>query len=194
MRSLLEIQEMLRTAANPVLSLSDEEIDALSDNDMDLLREEFGSTVLLKLPPREQAFMDWLKKEEPAIYRDVWDDDEDMLVSLSFLPEMREGGSGFVICELTAHDNYFFSRRHIKPAGMQALPGIINKIEKAEEVAIGEVLMFEVLRSSTDIWHFCYRYGVDLQRGREVVAALVSHQWLVHLPEREDLISYLDDE
>lgn len=194
MRSLQEIQEMLRTATDPVLSLSDEEIDALSDDEMDLLREEFGSIVLMKLPPREQAFMAWLKKEEPAIYDDLWEEDDEMLVSMSFLPDMREGGAGFVICELEGSRNYFFSQRHIKPAGMQALPGIINKIEKAEEVAIGEVLMFEVLRGPMDLWHFCYRYGVDLQRGREVVAALVSHQWLVHLPESEDLISYLDDE
>ncbi|MFA6234248.1 MAG: hypothetical protein WC824_08695 [Bacteroidota bacterium] len=192
MRNFAQIQEMLRTAQPAILDLTDAEVDSLSASDIEALEEEFRSNVLMKLPPREQAFMDWLKREDPGIYEDLWEDDEDLLVSLSFLPAMQKGGSGFSICELAFHDNYYFTQRHVKPTGIAAMPGILARAQKGEELSIGEVLMFEIVRAPIDLWHFCYRYGVPLKRGRAVVRELDANQWLVHLPRGEDLSSYIE--
>lgn len=193
MRTMTQIQECLRTETSNILDLTDVEIDSLSARDIELLQEEFGSRVLMKLPPRELAFMAWLKQEDPGIYEDLWEDDDDLLVSLSFLPSLQKGGSGFTICELAFHDNYFFTQRHIKPTGLEAVAGILARAEKGEELSIGEVMMFEIVRAPIDLWHFCHRYGVPLSKGRAVVRELVMHQWLVHLKRSEELASYLQE-
>ncbi len=193
MRTLAQIQEVLRTDEPVILDLSDVEIDSLTERDIELLQAEFGSRVLMRLPPREREFMAWLKQEDPDIYEDLWEDDEDLLVSLSYLSSLQKGGPGFAICELAFHDNYYFTQRHFKQHGLEAVPGILAKAEKGGELSIGEVLMFEILRNPIDLWHFCHRYGVPLAKGRAVVRELVVHEWLVHLTRSEDLASYLED-
>jgi hypothetical protein len=193
MRTLAQIQESLRTAASSFLDLTDVEIDSLSARDIELLQGEFGSRVLMKLPPRELEFMAWLKREDPDIYEDLWEDDDDLLVSLSFLPSFQKGGPGFAICELAFHDNYYFTPKHIKPTGLDAVAGILARAEKGEELSIGEVLMFEIVRAPIDLWHFCHRYGIPLGKGRTIVRELVVHQWLVHLKRSEELASYLEE-
>jgi len=70
---------------------------------------------------------------------------------------------------------------------------ILRKAEKGEDLAVEEVLMFEVVRGPLDIWHFCYRFEVSAKRGKAAVRTLVSHDWLVHLPRREDLVPYLEE-
>ena len=124
MRTIAQIQEALRAGTAPILDLTDEEIDALSDAEVEELQVEFGAHVLMKLPPRERAFMAWLKTEDPSVHEDLWEDDEELLVSLSFLGDLRKGGPGFAICELAFHDNYYFTQRHVKPTGLEAMPGI----------------------------------------------------------------------
>ena len=95
MKTLAQIQEALRTKESVILDLSDVEIDSLTARDIELLQAEFGSRTLMKLPPREKEFMFWLKKEDPDIYDDLWEDDEEMLVSLSYLPALQKGGSSY---------------------------------------------------------------------------------------------------
>ncbi|MDX9760062.1 MAG: hypothetical protein RBU27_12955 [Bacteroidota bacterium] len=193
MRTVHEIQDSLRSGAAVVLELSDEEIDSLTARDIELLQAEFGSRVLMTLPPRERAFMTWLKTEDAGVYADLWEDDEELLVSLSFLPTLRADGPGFAICELASHDNYYFTSKHVKPTGLEAMPGILARAEQGEELAVGEVLMFEILRAPIDLWHFCYRYGVPLNTARAAVRELAAHDWIVHLRKREELMPYLED-
>ena len=194
MRNADQIMTALREQSGQVLELSDEEIDALTDGEIGLLQAEFGAHVLMHLPPRECAFMKWLKAEDPGIYDDLWEEDENLLVSLSFLQDFRAGGPGFAICELEEHSNYYFTPKHIKHEGAEALKDILRKAQAGEDLAVEEVLMFEVVRSPIDIWHFSHRYGVPLARAKEAVRTLVSHDWLVHLPRREDLLPYIGEE
>jgi hypothetical protein len=193
MRSITQIQEELRSGEGNILDLTDEEVDGLTDGDVEALQAEFGAHVLMKLPPRERAFMAWLKQEDPGIYEDLWEDDEELLVSLSFLGDFRKGGPGFTICELAFHDNYFFTRKHIKPTGLEEVPAILDRAQKGRELNIGEVFMFELLQAPIDLWHFCHRYGVPVQRGREVIRELVAHEWIVHLKRSEELAPYLEE-
>jgi len=110
MRTAQQVRDSLREIPQNILTLTDEEIEAFSREDIHLLQVEFGASVLMELPPKEQRFMEWLKKEDPGIYDDLWEDDEQLLVSLSFLQDFQTGGPGFVICELEHHDNYFLRR------------------------------------------------------------------------------------
>ena len=193
MTTLETIRTRLHEHPENILELSDEEIDALSDRDIELLQAEFGSTALMRIPPREHRFMQWLRESDPGVYDDLWSADADLLVSLSFLQDFREGGPGFQICELEEHANYYFVPRHIKKEGTEALRNILLKAERGEELAVEEVLMFEIVRAPIDIWHFCYRYGVPVLRGKEAARQLAGHDWLVHLPQREDLVKYIEE-
>jgi len=194
MRTAQQIIAALREDSPAILELSDEEIDALTEEDISAIQMEFGASVLMTLPPREQAFTQWLRENDPGVYDDLWADDETLLVSLSFLPDFRSGGRGFLICELREHDNYFFTPKHIKPEGAAALKGILQKAENKVEMAVEEALMFEVVRGPLDIWHFCHRFEVPVARGKAAAKALASHNWLVHLPSGEDLVKYIIEE
>jgi len=137
--------------------------------------------------------MQWLREEDPGVYADLWDDDAALLVSLSFLQDFRKGGRGFQICELEEHDNYFFTPRHVKREGAAALKDILARAQAGKDLAVEEALMFEIVRAPLDIWHFCHRFSIPAARGKEAVRALVAHDWLVHLPRREDLLKYIDE-
>lgn len=175
------------------LTLNDQEVDALSAETIARIQEEFAASILLELPPRERAFMDWLRSEDAQVYNDLWSDDEDLLVSLLHLPALQRAGEGFPICELESAPNYYFTKRHILKDGVDAMPAILDRAERGEQLSVGEGLMFEVLKRPLDLWHFCYRYGVPVDMGKRVVADLVARGWLVHLVQREDLAKYLDD-
>lgn len=187
-----QLRKRLLVPGNHALELTDDEIDSLDLSTTTELLEEFGAQTLLRLPPRERAFMEWLRNEDPEIYFDLWGDD-DLLVSLHFLPSLRKSVRGFVICELEHCDNYYFVLRHIKQEAKAALPAILARAQKGGELSVGEVLLFEILQDPIDIWHFCYRYGVPLATGKAVVAELARHDWLVHLTSREDLAKYLEE-
>lgn len=191
--TLLEDIERRINSSPHSLMLSDAEIDALSEDDIDALLARHGSTVLMHLSSRERKFFDWVKEEDPEVWNDLWSDDKEMLVTLAFLRSLRKRGNGFPICELVTTDNYYFTPRHIKPDGIDALQGIINKIEKGSELSIAEALMFELLSNPIDIWHFCYKHGIPLSKGKATVAEMQSHDWLIHLTAREDIMRYIDE-
>ncbi|MBN1447178.1 MAG: hypothetical protein JXA28_04550 [Bacteroidetes bacterium] len=193
MKAFDTIRKQLREHPDEVLDLNDTQVDALSARDIEILQAEYGGSVLMHLPPRERRFMEWLKTEDPGVYEDLWGDDSNLLISLSFLQDLQEGGPGFRICELEGHSNYYFVPRHIRQEGSEALGAILAKAERGEELAVEEVLMYEIVRAPIDIWHFCYRYGVSVLRGKEAVRQLSAHNWLVHLPLREDLVPYIDE-
>lgn len=192
--SVVDIIEQ-RLLENPrILELSDEEVDSLTESEMASLQEAYGHSTFMTLPPREQRFMEWLKENDSAVWEDLWEGDDEQLVSLAFLPMFRKGGSGFLICELAEQDNFFFTSRHVRPEGLSAMKSIIRKAEQGKELSVGEVLMIDILASPMDIWHFCFKYGIPLSRGKNEVDLLESHQWLVHLRTSEELAPYLDQE
>jgi hypothetical protein len=188
-----DIFKALRADPTQILELTDEQVDGLTETDMHNMQVEFGATVLMRLPPRERAFMEWLEEADPGVYDDLWGEDELFLVSLSFLPNFRKDGHGFLICELEEHHNYFFTPKHIRREGTEALQDIFRKLEKKEELSIEEVLMFEVVRIPVDIWHFCYQFGIPVNRGKKAAQQLAAHGWLVHLTKSEDLTKYIEE-
>jgi hypothetical protein len=192
MISIDELRARILSLDGAALEMTDDEVDGLDMAALPELLQEFGAHVLLRLPPREAGFMQWLRREDPGVYDDLWGEGE-LLVSLYYLSALREQMRGFAICELERRDNYYFTHRHVKPEALKALPAVLHRARQGEELSIGEVLMFEILQGPIDIWHFCYRYAVPLSRAKAVVAELVSHNWLAHVTDREDLAKYIDD-
>ncbi len=183
-----------RITAHPgePLLLTDAEIDALGDTDIAMLVETYGGSVLLSMPARERAFFDWLAREAPDVWDDLWGDDEDMLITLPFLKDLRAGARGFLICDLAEVPNYYFTPKHVKPDGFAALEDIFAKASAGKDLSIAEALMFDIIIGPIDLWHFCYARQVPLASARRAVAELDRHGWLVHLPAREDLVRYME--
>jgi hypothetical protein len=187
-----DLKKRILALRGTALEMSDEEIDGIDSTELAEMLDEFGPSVLLLLPPRERAFMDWLQEVDPAVYSDLWGNDAPV-VSMYFIEAFKRADRGFVICELENCDNYFFTDRHIKPEAREALPGILDRAGSGKQLSVGEVLLFEILQHPIDIWHFCYKYGISVKKGKATVAELAGHDWLVHLSGREDLARYIDE-
>jgi len=193
MTTLERIENHLLAEPGSILTLTDEDIDSLLPEDIEHLQNVYGGVDLMRLPPREKAFFDWLKAEDPEVWHDLWEEDEDMLVTLAFLGDFKRNMNGFPICDLEKADNYFFTKHHVKPEGIAALSGILTKAERGEELSIVEALMFEIVSQPVDIWHFCYKFGIPVEKGKHAARQLAEHNWLVHLPEHDDSIRYVRD-
>ncbi len=191
---LQTLKARIRDLDGHPLRLTDDEIDALRPEDMDELIQEFGSTVLVELPPREQEFLNWLRLHDPAVIEELWPEGEPRVVSLAHLPRFRRSDRGFPICDLEHSPNYFFTSRHVKPEGLRHMGAIFHKIERNQPLSLAEALLFEMMAAPMDLWHFCRKYEVPLDRARAKIAELVSLDVLVHLPDRSDLERYLEDE
>lgn len=187
-----QIEQQIATAPGSFLALDDAELDSLTQEEIVSLQQQYGSSVLLQLPPRERVFFDWLRAADPDVWTDLWGDDENLLVALSYIPDLQKGGAGFPICELVDNPNYYFTAKHLTPTGIEESQKILEKAQSGKELSIGEALLFEIMLAPTDIWRFCYKYNVPLKRGKETVHHLYSLNILVHLTEREDLIRYIE--
>jgi len=187
-----QIEQRITQAPGAYLILNDSEIDSLTPDEIASLQQQYGDSVLLQLPPRERAFFEWLRTADPGVWTDLWGEDENLLVALSYIPALQKGSTGFPICELVDNPNYFFTSKHLTPAGIEESEKILDNALSGGELSICEALLFEILLSPIDIWHFCYKYNVPLKRGKETVHHLYSLNILVHLTERDDLMRYIE--
>ena len=155
--------------------------------------DKFHGRALMRIPQTEIDFFSWLKENDPDVWNDLWQDEDDMyLVSIDLLSLFIEGGLGFPICDLVDQPNYWFNTRLIKPKGMEELENIIVKLEEGNKVSLSEAFLLEISIRPTDIWHFCYENNVSVETIKKVVDELVYEGFLVHLPDRDDLVKYID--
>jgi hypothetical protein len=194
MSELLErLIDRIRSIGDGPVHLDQSEIDALNDADCACLIRQFGTHTLVRLPGREREFFAWVRMHDPEVWAELWYGDEDQLVSLAFLPFLRTGNNGFPICDLATHENYFFTQRHLRPEAVDTLDKIIERIENGQDISIDDTLLFEVLRGSIDLWHFCYKHKIPLDAAKAAVGRLSAEGLLVHLTSAEDLVPYLTD-
>ena len=175
------------------IQFSDSEISNLTTKSIEEIEKAFKGYGLLKLPPKEIAFFEWLKENDENVWDDLWEiDDEPYNVSIEFLHHFINDENGFPICDLGNEDNYWFSVKHIKPKGKQNFESINMKLKNRQKLTIEELLLYEIVQSSIDIWHFCFRYKIDLNKAKGLVAELHKNDILVHLTDRDDLIKYIE--
>jgi len=170
-----------------------EELNNLRPDEAQHLIRHWHGRFMFRLPEEEIIFFNWLKITDQGVWQDLWADASDgYVVSIDLLREFLPDRTGFPICDLLNHKNYWFSAGHIKPAGLQHLSVLLNRLEQDGKMTIAEHLLLEISSHPIDIWHFCYANHLDLQRVKKVIDDMIYQGWIVHLPRREDLIRYID--
>ena len=175
------------------ISFSETELKGLNPQSAKKIETRFSGQGMMALPEKEILFFEWLKKSDPAVWNDLWPEDEsDYLVGIDLLHHLIGKSNGFPICDLIDESNYWFTTGHMKPLGYQKLAGVDEKLSKGKAISFQEALLAEVTRGAIDIWHFCYRYNVPVSIAKQKVEIMHHNDLLVHLTDREDLLKYLD--
>lgn len=175
------------------IEFSDEEINSLRPDEVQYFVDRYHGFALMKIPPSEVDFFEWLRIKDEPVWNDIWEGEPDVYkVSTDLLPVFLEGQNGFPICDLVDEPNYWFSERHIKPKGQEELEDILLKYQNEEKLSVAELFLLELLNAPMDIWHFCYRYRLSVDAMKQTIGNMVSKGWLVHLTDREDLVKYIE--
>lgn len=180
------------------LEIPDEIFQALSP---DLAREiarRYGSYGLVRLPPDEQQFFEWVQQHDPRVWEDLWGGQgEPYVVSLAFLEVLLGGNKrrrGFPICDLVNTDNYYFFPAMLEwtAEARDYTEAVTSRFAAGEKLSIEQLLVLEIaLGGALDIWRFAYLYGIPLEQAKGAVATLVDDKVLVHLRTAEQLAPFV---
>lgn len=186
-------EKRAQRAREHFITFEEGELHSLRADQAEYLIEQMHGNTLVRLPDSEIVFFEWLKDMDRRVWDDLWDADEaDYLVSVDFLRQFIDDSPSFPICDLVDQPNYWFCNRHIKPKGLEELQLILIKLENDEQLSTAELFMYEISLSATDLWHFCHKHNLNVQAMKAVIEDMVYKGWLVHLPDREDLVKYFD--
>ena len=178
---------------NRILSFSSDELETLRSDEAQHFIRAMQRNILMRLPDDEIAFFEWLKVNDPEIWDDIWEGEEDVYnVSLALLSQFVGNKNGFPICDLIDQPNYWFVVEHIKPKGMEQIEQIFEKIEKGEQLGSMEMFLAEITQAPMDIWHFSYKYGLSVKSVKVMIEEMVHKGWIIHLSDREDLVKYVE--
>ncbi|MBK7577122.1 MAG: hypothetical protein IPI24_06770 [Ignavibacteria bacterium] len=195
-------EELIERAENSIaenrsLTISTEELVGVTPEQAELLQKKFGSRLLMHMPEHEIAFQEWLKVNDHVVWKDLWDDQEDppYTISLAFLPDMigKPNEGAFFICDLQNTDNYFFTPDMLlDKESTDFVSAVRDRFVGGRTLSPEQALTVEISAGPTDIWHFAYRRGVDLERAKKAVAALVEDRIIVHVPKADHLSTHFD--
>ncbi|MER3329557.1 MAG: hypothetical protein RIF34_08280 [Candidatus Kapaibacterium sp.] len=161
----------------------------------ELLKNEFTTSRMFKLPQFEIDFFKWVKENDRLVWNDLWtEEDENYAVSIEFLPLLLEkDGRGFPICDLQTVDNYYFMPQLLvdRESDVMVEAAKIRFLEK-RGLTPSQLLALEIHFGGIDIWHFAYKHKIELQEAKAAVASLVEDQVLVHLTDAEHLAPILE--
>jgi len=180
-----------------VLVFSDEQFRELTPELVEAVRSRYGSSRLMQLPAHEITFFEWLKETDPAVWNDIWANDErPYLVSVAFLSDFSGSNASvgqFVICDLVDVDNYFFSPNLLLDReSTDFVEAVRGRFTQRSSMTPGQLLTLEASVGNVDIWHFAYRYNIDLAIAKKAVATLVDDRILLHVTNAEHLAQYFD--
>lgn len=161
---------------------SEEEIATISREQAEKIVALYGTSSLMMLPERERAFFDWLKENDRPIWDDLWaGDEEPYLVSMSYLLDLLPKRRGFLICDLTEHQNYFFTAEQIAEDGKALLDASLEIVQNNGQLSIDKAFVVEIWRAPIDIWRFAYMYNQPLETVRDMTHWLLQEE-ILHLP------------
>ncbi len=198
--SFAELDTIIKESLNQAsyLDLSPEVYDKLTVDDAFYINEITDNSILFKLPESEIVFFEWLKEIEPLVWQDLWRNDDiseiPYLVSTSFLPVIIENKDrGFPICDLRSVDNYFFSKDHMVDEESKVFFDVSKeKLKNRARMTIPELLALEISVAPIDIWHFAYKFKLDLNKCKEAVHQLSQDNALVHFKDAEYLAPFIN--
>ncbi len=173
-------------------------LEGISERQAELLAESLGHDLLMKLPDAEIAFFEWLRVEDEIVWNDLWKNDslgnEPYIVSFRFLATLlKSPDRGFPICDLLTTDNYYFSNKHMVDKESDIFLDSVKRIfQDKKDLSLGQLLALEISAEPLDIWHFAYKYNVEIERAKDAVARLVEDNVLVHLKDAEYLAGFIE--
>jgi hypothetical protein len=175
------------------IQFSSKDLLNMSVKEAQVLEAHFHGRAMMALPSEEIEFFKWLHENDPAVWDDLWKNEEEPYrVSVDFLHHFIQNGNGFPICDLINVDNYWFHSRHLKPKALEKMDEIQQKLNSKKSLSFEEGILVEIARGSLDLWHFCYRYNLPVYVAKRKIEEMHKEDLLVHLKDREDLVKYLD--
>ena len=142
----------------------------------------YGGSSLMLLPEKERRFFDWLKEQDRPVWDDLWGGDEEpYLVSVAYLLDLLPKRRGFLICDLTEHQNYFFTAEQIPEDGRALVDAALEIVQNNGQLSIDKAFMVEVWRAPIDIWRFAYMYNQPVDTVRDLVHWLLQEE-ILRLP------------
>lgn len=181
--------------SRPYMHFPEELFKAIPKEITEKVVNKYGSKSLMRLPEREIKFFNWLKKEDPDIWYDLWNEEEEepYLVGVSFLPIFSDITRGFPICDLEHSDNYYFALSHfVEKESTIFLDSVKKRFLDKKELSISQMLALEITIAPIDIWRFAYRHKYNLIEAKAAVEILVEDGILVHLTEAEHLANFVE--
>lgn len=179
------------------LEFDEDVLTAMTPHDVTEISAVFGSRYLLRLPAHEIAFQEWLRIADPAVWKDLWEEQPETpyLVSLSFLPDFIGGkqNGAFLICDLQTADNYYFTPDMLlEKESTDFVEAVRDRFLAGGNMTVEQAITVEMSAGPMDIWHFAYLRNVDLERAKKAVASLVDDRIIVHVSKAEHLSSFFD--
>ena len=68
----------------------------------------------------------------------------------------------------------------------------MHLVEQGKRLKPEQEFLLQLSVKDQDIWHFCYRFKIPIDKMKEAIEELVFRGWLVHLPDRADLVKYIE--
>lgn len=161
------------------------------------IAEVLSGEEFVKLPEQEIAFYEWLKVNDYDIWNDLWGDDtikKPYIVSAIYIPLLVYSAErGFPICDLMENDNYYFTSHHLinEESKVYLETGQKMLLDK-EPLSLSQLFILEVSMQPTDIWHFAYKYKLNIQDVKDEVNRLSNENAIIHITEASYLISFID--
>lgn len=175
---------------------SEDFLKEITIDEAQFVHENSEEIQMFKLPDSEIEFFNWVKKEDPKVWNDLWGviDEKPYIVSTLYLPIIKDdSGRGFPICDLMEEDNYYFSEAHVTDEESKVFIDVAKrKLNNRKRMTIEELLMLEISTAPIDIWHFAYKFKLDLEECKKAVERLKEDEALVHLKDAEHLVPFID--
>lgn len=197
----MEIEELLEycrksIAENKNLVFEHEIFDSITEEQAYAVAKEFAANTFMLLPRQEINFFEWLKINDYAVWKDLWEEDslDPYFVGVALLPALaKKDGRGFPICDLVSVENYFFAEIHLPGEEANILIETAkNRFMEKKPLTIPHLLVLEISMGAIDIWRFAYKHGLSLADAKAAVDTLVEDKALVHITQAEYLASFVE--
>ena len=181
------------------IRFTDDQLGAISSADVSTVVSALGPSVLMQLPDHEVRFFEWLKTADEPVWKDIWDDGvaEPYLVSLQFLEDFAGVNTNgvFHICDLQSVVNYYFTPEMLyEQESRDFIAAVKERFVERAPLTPAQAFSLEVSVGPVDLWHFCFRNGVDVAKAKAAVQTLVDDKILVHVPTTDHLSDFFGQE
>lgn len=185
----------INVGKNPFVDFPEEIFESLNEETAREIVARFSSNSFIKLPAREVLFFEWLKTADPEVWEDLWGASGELpyIVSISFLPILLDNSRGFPICDLVKNDNFYFTESHIADKESRVfLESVRERFLNKDKLSVAQTLILEVSIAPIDIWHFAYRFGLDIKTAKNAVRELTEDNILIHLTDASHLAGFIE--